>query len=203
MQGQHGTRHIQEIQRFPSPPKLTCMSAHASLVLPSSSPRTTVYPESSRTLHSKVKEQNHMNTLLCLNLLVLLINMLSCVFHPSEMGTCRLVWPTGKVRVAIWNLPGRSRGQPTPSAHGPSLALQFPQEEALLGVSWMNSDACSFQSRARNSGHRKTLGSGDFEAVGISDGVESSPGGLGQDRPVSGSPVSHDRARVPAEILEE
>ena len=82
-----------------------------------------------------------------------------------------------------------------PSAHGPSLALQFPQEEGLLGVSRMNSDACSFQSRARNSGHRKTLGSGDFEAVGFSDGVESSPGGLGQDCPVSGSPVSHDRAR--------
>lgn len=40
-----------------------------------------------------------------------------------------------------------------------------------------------------------TLGSGDLEAVGFSDGVESSPGGLGQDRPVSGSPVSHDGAR--------
>lgn len=120
---------------------------------------------------------------------------MSCVFHSSETGTSRLVWPAGKVPVAIWNLPGRSRGQPLPSAHGPSLALQFPQEEGLLGVSWMNSAACSFQSRARNSGHRKTLGSGDLEAVGFSDGVESSPGRLRQDCPASGSPVSPDRAR--------
>lgn len=120
---------------------------------------------------------------------------MSCVFHSSETGTSRLVWPARKVPVAIWNLPGRSRGQPLPSAHGPSLALQFPQEKGLLGLSWINSAACSFQSRARNLGHRKTLGSEDLEAVGFSDGVESSPGRLRQDCPASGSPVSHDRAR--------
>lgn len=70
----------------------------------------------------------------------------SCHMEPS--------WETQKPAKAehTWAIPG---------------SVQFPQEERLLGVSWINSAACSFQSRARNSIRIKTLGLCDLEVVGL------------------------------------
>lgn len=114
--------------------------------------------------------------LLCLDMLVLLINMFClvcfCAGKTQHRNKHRLVWPEGKVPVVIWSLPGRSRSQPMLSTHGlfPG-SVQFPQEERLLAVSWIKSQ--KFRSY-------RTLGLCDFEAEGFLNGEESSPRRLAQ-----------------------
>lgn len=72
-------------------------------------------------------------------------------------------------------------------------SVQFPQEEGLFAVSWMNSAACSLQCRVRGSSLREALGLWDPEATRLQDGMQSSPGRLGRGCQAWGSPVSQDR----------